>query len=308
MLGRSDLLTLASIYRHSMHLIFYLFYAYIAGVMIVKFLQSWMHGRSGLPYFTEEITELLSHRNVAAATLFFLCYFLWLLSQTNLKGLIPMMQPFHWDPFFYRLDLWLGFGHTPWYWLQKTIGSPLLAKLSDLCYLIWFIVTPVVVMHQFFSKRRFLAHQYLISFVLIWVLLGHVVATIFSSVGPCFYHWLLPSPSEYQAMMAYLDRIHTISPLPSMTTMQILAPYKDRINILSAFPSMHVAAVVLTVCYARYLHHALFFIATIYAGLILIASVYLGWHYLSDGLFAMVGTIGIWHFSGWLLRRYPVLQ
>ena len=45
--------------------------------------------------------------------------------------------------------------------------------------------------------------------------------------------------------------------------------------------------------------------AIIYAILILVGSVHLGWHYAIDGYVSIAGMLAIWGAVGWFVRRHP---
>lgn len=72
---------------------------------------------------------------------------------------------------------------------------------------------------------------------------------------------------------------------------------------ISAMPSMHNAISFLYVMAARRAKLPLRIAAVVFAGLVLVASVHLGWHYAIDGLvaWASMGTIW-WAVDGYLRK------
>jgi membrane-associated phospholipid phosphatase len=74
---------------------------------------------------------------------------------------------------------------------------------------------------------------------------------------------------------------------------------------ISAFPSLHVAGAAWVAIFASSQFRKLSIIAWAYFGLILIGSVYLGWHYALDGLAGLAIAAAAWRLAAWR-RREPV--
>ena len=72
---------------------------------------------------------------------------------------------------------------------------------------------------------------------------------------------------------------------------------------ISAMPSLHVAIAVLTALCVRDRFPGLQWLPWIYAVIIYIGSIHLGWHYASDGIVSAVGMVAIWKAAGWYLDR-----
>jgi hypothetical protein len=71
---------------------------------------------------------------------------------------------------------------------------------------------------------------------------------------------------------------------------------------ISAMPSVHVAVAVLFALLGWRISSWLGWIFSLYAGVILIGSVHLGWHYAVDGYLSIAGALAIWAVVG-MLRR-----
>jgi hypothetical protein len=72
---------------------------------------------------------------------------------------------------------------------------------------------------------------------------------------------------------------------------------------ISAAPSMHVAVSLWILLVARDLEPRAVPLAAAYFAFIWIASVQLGWHYVSDGLVGIAGMLALWWLAGRLITR-----
>ena len=66
---------------------------------------------------------------------------------------------------------------------------------------------------------------------------------------------------------------------------------------------MHVAFAALLARGAFALDKRTGWLLSIYALLVWIASVHLGWHYAIDGIVGAPMAVGTWHLAGWMLRH-----
>jgi membrane-associated phospholipid phosphatase len=67
---------------------------------------------------------------------------------------------------------------------------------------------------------------------------------------------------------------------------------------ISAMPSMHVAATVLCAMVGWQLNRAVGLILALFAAIIQLGSVHLGWHYAVDGYLSALFTFLIWKWMG----------
>ena len=149
--------------------------------------------------------------------------------------------------------------------------------------------------------------QFILSFMLCWFVGGAILATLLSSVGPCFYGLFVEGVNPYADYMAGLQSIHASDDLIAVMTQEVLVDlhFSDqperRIGI-SAMPSLHNTLAVLFAITGYKIHKMLGHILAIYAVIIFIGSVALGWHYAIDGYAGLLIAIAIWKFAGWCLN------
>ncbi len=226
------------------------------------------------------------------------------------KSLLGHAVPYRWDPLLEHVDRVIHFGKHPHEWLRPIVESWNLVPFIDNAYLAWFgVMFAANGFCLFFDRDSARRLQYLWSFNLCWIVSGTVAAFIFSSCGPVFFHLFYPDMVDpYSGLSAWLATARNGEPVDTskvsaflydMTTDDVLPD----LNGISAMPSQHVAMAWLIALYARRFWKIGGEIAFLYAVLILIGSVILGWHYALDGYLGIVLAQIIWHVAGVITRR-----
>ncbi|MBX6320805.1 MAG: phosphatase PAP2 family protein [Rhodospirillaceae bacterium] len=228
---------------------------------------------------------------------------------TSVKAMIPLLQPFAWDTTFATWDQALHGGRAPWEWLQPVLGHPYVTSGLNVVYNAWLIVMYGVWMWQAFSTRDArLRMQFFLAFVVSWVLLGNVVATLLSSAGPCYFGRVTGAPDPYAGLTAYLRAVSAHLPVWSVQTQEMLwrdslKPGVELGSGISAMPSMHVATSVLFALLGWRVKRRLGIAFTVFAVLVMLGSVHLAWHYAVDGYVGAAGAVAVWYAIGWFLSR-----
>jgi hypothetical protein len=229
-------------------------------------------------------------------------------SFTIFKTAVPIIHPYSWDIRLDKLDLALHGGIYPWEWIQLIAGFPFMTAVINISYHLWFFVMLAIFYWLAFSTDRpQLRAQFLLSFVLSWIVLGTVLATIFSSVGPCYYGLLIGGGNPYAPLMTYLHGADKVVPVLALNVQEMLwngykgggAPALG----ISAMPSMHVATSVLLALLGWRISRAAGVVLTLFALIIMIGAVHLGWHYALDGYVGATGAFIVWRVVGWRLSR-----
>jgi hypothetical protein len=194
-------------------------------------------------------------------------------------------------------------GRDAWQWTHRLIG-PAGTQFLDRVYALWFFAMTCCMGWFCFTRDTKLQLRGLFCYLLCWGFLGSLLATSLASVGPCFFDQFFGG-HRFQPMMERLAQIDSTHPLLALDAMHYLAiSYgQDRPGAgISAMPSLHVAIAFLcflaTKDYSTFLPIKL--AAAIFALLIFLGSVHLGWHYVSDGVVSMAATWLFW----WLTGRY----
>jgi hypothetical protein len=220
-----------------------------------------------------------------------------------LKDEIPALHPFSWDRTFMEWGRWLSFGDVPWRVLQPLVGYPLVTVALNLVYEAWFPVMFGCFAWQAFAPRSSAVRtQYMLAFAFCWFLAGNVLATIFSSAGPCFYGYFVSGPNPYAPQLDYLRHVSESWPVWSVGIQDALwTAYKTghgQISGISAMPSMHVTIATLMALLGWRVSRRAGIFFTAFAGLIFVGSIALAWHYAVDGLAGIVLAIAFWLAAG----------
>jgi hypothetical protein len=229
-----------------------------------------------------------------------------------LKGAIAILHPFSWDVALSNIDRALHFGQLPHEWLGWLTSSPTAIFAVNIAYNFWFIaLLGSMLIAASTEKDSVLRHRYFISSFAVWFSAGFLLATEFSSAGPCYYA-RLGLGEIYQPLMDKLANANDIYPIWALSTQDKL--WDGYIGVtdgslgISAFPSMHVAIAVLIALYAHSRSPAVGIAMWMFAGIILVGSVALGWHYAVDGYGGALLSILIWKAAGWFCGRFPSAQ
>ena len=227
---------------------------------------------------------------------------------TSFKMMIPWINPYSWDETFMIWDRWLHAGWHPWELLQPLLGYPWITAAVNFLYHAWFFVLYGLIVWQAFTLRApQLRLQFLISFVLSWVLLGSVAAAWLSSAGPCYYFLVTGLDDPFVPLMSYLEAANEVVPVWALGVQEMLWERYQTGSLevgsgISAMPSMHVSSAFLFFLLGLRVHRLLAWGLGFFFFVTLIGSVHLGWHYAIDGYVSIVATWIVWRLVGRLLR------
>ena len=255
------------------------------------------------------IQSLLSAQNLARALPTILLVGIFMFTFPSFKSHIPEFNPFVWDAALAEFDRAIHFGQSPWELLAAVTGYGAFTVKIDQIYYLWFpIVFTATAAVALIPGHNDWRHRYLLSFILAWIVIGCFLAVGYSSVGPIFYDRLYGGTSEFTALISQLETVNVTSPLHTLDVRDRLwqaysSPTNQIISGISAMPSMHNAIAVLLFLAARHGEAILKWMAGVFAAVIFIGSIHLGWHYAADGYVSAIAIIAIWKFTGWHVKR-----
>ncbi|CDX60170.1 conserved membrane hypothetical protein [Mesorhizobium plurifarium] len=224
---------------------------------------------------------------------------------TSMKGGLSRIVPFYADSAIIAVDRAIHGGQDAWRILHPLLGAGSLTFALNFLYNLWFVVMLVVLFCVTFSTGdKRLRSQYLVAFVLTWMLLGNAAATVFASVGPAFIKAFY-GDDTFSPLMNYLQATNAVYPVWALDAQRMLlanaALDGPRLGSgISAFPSLHVAVVTLNAIYLWRFGQLLRWVSIVFLIAIQLAAVQLAWHYAVDGYASMLATPVIWIVAGWV--------
>ncbi len=229
---------------------------------------------------------------------------------TSYKIIIPAIHPFSWDLSLAKADAFVHGGKQPWQWLQPVFGHPIVTSIISGLYYLWFYVMYGVLVWQAYSLRdKKLRMQFFLTYALSWIFIGTISAIIFSSVGPCYYEYMVKEGNEtFRPLMDYLYTANESYHISSIDIQELLwRAYNGKetgfVKGISAMPSMHMSMSFLFVLLGWRVNRIAGVLFSIFALIIFIGSIHLGWHYAIDGYTAVILTTIIWFVAGFILKR-----
>ena len=212
-----------------------------------------------------------------------------------LKAAIPNVNPFWADPFLMRLDA-LPFGEQPWRAFYPAFGGA--TPFFDGAYAAWVPIQIISIFSVLLVKPSKFKSRAILSFVLAWLLIGIISACALSSAGPIFYDRLFGT-------QAFVGLPLPDAPDTAKAAAMLWASYQSgQLKVgsgISAMPSMHVSIATITALLLRRL--GLAWLGWFWLGAIWLGSVHLGWHYASDGIVSVIGTLAVWKLVALYLER-----
>jgi hypothetical protein len=259
-------------------------------------------------YLYHDLRRYLSNERLLHALPAMLLIPVFASSFTVFKAAIPRLHPYTWDTTLSAWDVALHGGKAPWERLQPLLGHPLVTGLLNFSYHFWFFLFYAILYWLILDTRRpLLRMQFLLSFALTWIALGSILAVLFASVGPCYYgHFHSSDP--YAPLMAYLHDANEHVPVWALQVQEMLWQSYQAKGAgselgISAMPSMHVATAMLMALMGWKVNRAAGIALSLFAVLILLGSIHLGWHYALDGYVGAAGAALVWQLVGRMLGR-----
>lgn len=249
----------------------------------------WLRGSPGEAIVSHLISRLPAVTLLAALLLVVFT------SYTTLKFMIPNIVPFYADSWAADLDAWLHLGDA-WH-IAHAIWPDSWSGFIFLCYnYTWFFYwfgTPMFTVLWLSPEK---VRRYLWSMILTFLVCGTLLAYAFSSVGPVFYADVL-GDGRYDALTARLGQLDGMDKVLGYAA-YLYASYEGQQAVfgtgISAIPSMHVAVVTLNGWLFTSLNRWAGLVAWLFAAIILLGSVYTGWHYAIDGYLSFLAVTAIW--------------
>ncbi|SBS29727.1 hypothetical protein MAQ5080_01484 [Marinomonas aquimarina] len=281
----------------------------LLGFVVYFFVLLYRREKSPLSQYAKFISYPFKHPSEALNIALMLTAISLILSvYTSVKDAISFINPFYLDPLLISLEEKIHFGYQPWQLTHALFNSSLATGVINLFYNLWFFFCWIFIIYFCVATRNAqLRQQALISFIGCWMLIGGVLAILFSSVGPCFYGNAYDQSPLFDPLMTLLNAQHNelleqdmYIAVWALKTQDLLwsshiANASTFGEGISAMPSMHVSMATLMALSLSALNKKLGVLGWLYLVMIQIGSVHLGWHYALDGYVSIPLTIAIWY-------------
>jgi len=205
------------------------------------------------------------------------------------------------------LDKLIHFGHSPAKYLYSFAKNEWVLRTVEFNYnVLWFVVCFGVLYWVAISPRADrIRLRFVFSFMMVWVVVGNVVAALLPTAGPAFYSLVTGDPDRFHKVRDFVGT--TAGTFSSAADEQRylwalhLAGSDGFGSGISAFPSMHVALISLMAMFATEHNRRLGIAVWVYVAFIVASSTYLGWHYAVDGYAAIILVAMVY----WAVRSAP---
>lgn len=222
-------------------------------------------------------------------------------SYSSLKQEIAIAHGTTIDLYLQKADFILHGGHNPWDVVQPLFTHRFSTLFIDFLYLFWGALFLFTLLWMAISKRQLLRFQFFFSLISCWLIIGNLFAKLLASAGPCYFSKVVSGvPDPYASMMVHLRSTPGLKAV--MIQDALWQAHLDGVFMplggISAMPSMHVSIAVLLALVYFNVNRYLGILFIVYAAVIQIGSVYLGWHYAIDGYLSILLTVSIWKVVG----------
>jgi hypothetical protein len=242
----------------------------------------------GLRSVADELRRRWPRARLGLALGGLLAYYVVYVCYHNLKSWDVLNQPR--DNQLLRADAWLFFGHSPAVLLHDLLGQHVATYVLAVVYESFgYLVTLSVVAVLVFPKRIRDGYVYLMAAIWVWVL-GVGSYYLIPSLGP-----FASAPHEFSGLPHTVITTNQATYLAQRAHLLAHPHASDAFAQISAFASLHVGFTCMILLMTRFygLPRAARAM-TGYLGLTIVATIYLGWHYVVDDVAGLlIGCIAV---------------
>jgi membrane-associated phospholipid phosphatase len=191
--------------------------------------------------------------------------------------LVRPINPYDCDLVLINIDYWM-FGVNPTIWIYR-FANPILTEFLQIIYSLYYLVIPAYGI-EIYMKKRYADFQFSVFVLFIGFYIAYVLYLIFPAVGPRFHlHSFYSIDTELPGLF-FTKPLRVIlnfgESIPSGTVNPQDFVQRD------AMPSLHAEIAVLLAYLSKKLRLKSFYFYLPYCILMMIATVYLRYHYVID--------------------------
>jgi hypothetical protein len=216
-------------------------------------------------------------------------------SFTAFKTMMPDMRGgFLYDSMQADIDRLLHLGYDPGPLLAGLPSNLVMRTLIGWNYSILWSVLAFIPLY-FIATARVGAQirlRYFISLFAVWIIVGNGLAYLFLSAGPAFYGEVTGDHARFAQVLTFVREGSWTFGTPADFQAYLWNNHQSGQSALgsgiSAFPSVHIAVSMMNALFLREFSRAAGTAGFAYVGIILVSSVWLGWHYAIDGYISIL--------------------
>ena len=219
-------------------------------------------------------------------------WYLTYVSFRNLKSYVPFVNPQLWDGTLDKLDRAMLFGHDPAVLLHELFGTGWAAHFFSFIYIAWIALVPVCLAAALVWSRSVSGGSWMVTGVAVDWVLGVATYFLVPTLGPIY------TQQQDFAALPMTDVSKIQSAMMSDRVDVLHNPFAtEAVQTIAAFASLHVGITVTVCLVAHLLRLNIWLRIALWAflALTIVATVYLGWHYLVDAFGGIaLGVAGAW--------------
>ena len=242
------------------------------------------------------LRERWTPRRLAFVLVGLFSFYITYVAYRNFKGFLPFLRPDLHDTSLLELDRAMFFGNDPATLLHQLLGTGFANSALSFVYVLFLAFVPVslaAALVWFGELRNGL--WYATALCLNWVL-GAISYYLIPAMGPAFvapqlFSDLAPTASSSLQHSLWVERLNVLYG-------HAPGPAKEVVQSIAAFASLHVSVVLTAALVAQLLRANKWLLVALwtYFVLVVISTIYLGWHYVIDdfaGVLIAVLAVGL---------------
>jgi membrane-associated phospholipid phosphatase len=212
--------------------------------------------------------------------------------------LVMYIKPEDIDAILIQIDFRI-FGVNTTQWIYK-FSNPVLTEFLEIIYILYYLVIPIYGI-QLYTKKRYEDFKFSVFVLYIGFYLAYILYLVFPAIGPRFYL------HDFYSIQNELPGLFLTEPLRAILDFAESIPagvpnpqdYVQR----DAMPSLHAEVAILLAYLAKKMKLKSFGLYLVYCILMLIATVYLRYHYVIDLIAGALSAL-VAVFIGKLMYEY----
>lgn len=198
------------------------------------------------------------------------------------------------DELFATIDRIVHFG-DPSTWTHAILPGSI--PLLDRVYAAWYSILLATVLVMAIARPERERARFFWALGLLYVLGGTVLAHLLVSGGPVYYHDLVGT-GDFIWLVEILEGTQASILQERLWSAYSDPEYRMAWAGISAMPSLHVGVATLLTLWGWSVNRVLGGCWLMYAALIMVGSVHLGWHYAIDGYMGAAIAWAVWRLAG----------